>query len=215
VRIYGCCIVVCRDGAGCPELLTRAPGLLTDITSPFPHATQPSLAQLLFGFNCNILSSDQFTDETTQTPRFFQRIEFDFSGISVGPGNLAVLERAIDDLASRYAMKYQIGAGGGYPLCAAAVAAAAAAETGGGGDARFRGWFCGRAAFVSSSPSTRAPNTLNPRPQPTPSTETLTPTNSVQDQAQAHGHPGVKAGPLPVGPAHPPPLWGATVRHTR
>lgn len=31
-----------------------------------------SLAQLLFGFNCNILQSDQFSDESLQPSRFFQ-----------------------------------------------------------------------------------------------------------------------------------------------
>jgi formyltetrahydrofolate hydrolase len=31
-----------------------------------------SLAQLLFGFNCNIVQSDQFSDESLRPSRFFQ-----------------------------------------------------------------------------------------------------------------------------------------------
>jgi formyltetrahydrofolate deformylase len=67
-----------------------------------------ALAQLLFGFNCNILQSDQFTDETLDQARFFQRIQFDFSDISVGRGNLSVLESAVDELARRYEMDWQV-----------------------------------------------------------------------------------------------------------
>ncbi|KAI8470892.1 MAG: formyl transferase [Monoraphidium minutum] len=78
------------------------------VQCPDAKGVVASVAQLLFGFNCNILQSDQFTDETTPVPRFFQRTEFDFSGISVGPANLSVLEKAIDDLAARYDMQYQI-----------------------------------------------------------------------------------------------------------
>lgn len=78
------------------------------VQCPDAKGVVASLAQLLFGFNCNILQSDQFTDETTDVPRFFQRIEFDFSAVSVGPANLPVLERAVADLAARYEMTYQI-----------------------------------------------------------------------------------------------------------
>lgn len=67
-----------------------------------------SLAQLLFGFNCNILQSDQFTDESVQPARFFQRIDFDFADISVGTGNLNVLEKGIADCAARYDMEWQV-----------------------------------------------------------------------------------------------------------
>jgi formyltetrahydrofolate hydrolase len=31
-----------------------------------------SLAQLLFGFGCNIIQSDQFSDDTLSPSRFFQ-----------------------------------------------------------------------------------------------------------------------------------------------
>lgn len=40
---------------------------------------------------------------------FFQRITFDFSEIVIGPGNTAVLERAIAELANRFNMKWKVG----------------------------------------------------------------------------------------------------------
>lgn len=50
-----------------------------------------------------------------------QRIHFDYKDISVGPGNLPVLERAVDELARRYSMEWQVGV----PLlCGAADGAA-------------------------------------------------------------------------------------------
>ncbi len=73
--------------------------------SPFP--------QLLYGFGCNIVSSDQFSDPSCSM--FFQRITFDFSDIVIGPGNTSVLERAIGELASRFTMKWQVGSEGGGP----------------------------------------------------------------------------------------------------
>jgi formyltetrahydrofolate deformylase len=64
------------------------------------------IAQLLYGFNCNILESDQFTDE--QSGMYFQRIFFDFCDMSVGPGNTSVLERAVNELAARYDMQWKV-----------------------------------------------------------------------------------------------------------
>lgn len=58
-----------------------------------------STAQLLYGFGCNIIESDQFTD--TSVDQFFQRITFDYSSLHVGLGNRPILERAIQELASR------------------------------------------------------------------------------------------------------------------
>lgn len=40
-----------------------------------------------------------------------QRIHFDYKDISVGPGNLPVLERAVAELAQRYSMEWQVCAG--------------------------------------------------------------------------------------------------------
>ncbi|EFJ44867.1 hypothetical protein VOLCADRAFT_106243 [Volvox carteri f. nagariensis] len=65
-----------------------------------------AVSQLLYGFGCNIVASDQFSDPSSSM--FFQRITFDFSDIVIGPGNTSVLERAIAELALRYTMKWQI-----------------------------------------------------------------------------------------------------------
>lgn len=78
------------------------------VQCPDAKGVVAALAQLLFGFNCNILQSDQFSDETLQPSRFFQRIHFDFNDISVGQGNLSVLERAVDELAKRYEMDWRV-----------------------------------------------------------------------------------------------------------
>lgn len=40
--------------------------------------------------------------------RFFQRIQFDYSDISVGTGNTGVLEKAVQDCADRYCMEWQM-----------------------------------------------------------------------------------------------------------
>lgn len=90
------------------------------VQCPDAKGVVAALAQLLFGFNCNILQSDQFSDETLKPSRFFQRIHFDFSDISVGTGNLAVLERAVDELAKRYEMDWKVsgsGTAGNHILC--------------------------------------------------------------------------------------------------
>lgn len=78
------------------------------VQCPDAKGVVAALAQLLFGFNCNILQSDQFSDESLAQPRFFQRIHFDFSDISVGTGNLAVLETAVAELAKRYQMDWKV-----------------------------------------------------------------------------------------------------------
>jgi formyltetrahydrofolate deformylase len=78
------------------------------VQCPDAKGVVASLAQLLFGFNCNILQSDQFTDEYVAGSRFFQRIVFDFSEITVGAGNLPILEKAVSDLAARYDMQWQV-----------------------------------------------------------------------------------------------------------
>jgi formyltetrahydrofolate deformylase len=81
------------------------------------------MAQTVFGYGCNILSSDQYTgargsklvediprsethapcpDLTTGT--YFQRIHLDFSELSVGVENVAVLEGALRSTAARFNM---------------------------------------------------------------------------------------------------------------
>lgn len=66
------------------------------------------VSQLLSGYGCNIVSSDQFTDTVAAPPLYFQRVEFDYSALSVAPANIAVLERSIGELAARYEMKTRL-----------------------------------------------------------------------------------------------------------
>jgi formyltetrahydrofolate deformylase len=65
-----------------------------------------SLAQLLFGFGCNIVESDQFTD--VDATMFFQRIRFDYSALVIGVENIVILEKAVRDLAKRYDMDWKV-----------------------------------------------------------------------------------------------------------
>lgn len=91
-----------------------------------------ALATLLAGYNCNVLASDQFTDvdsyredgnagngangngsDSNSAPRFFQRIHFDFTDLSVGLSNLDVLEKAISGVAERYDMQFRLAVNSG------------------------------------------------------------------------------------------------------
>lgn len=65
-----------------------------------------ALAQLLAGLNCNILSSDQYTERESNT--FFQRVNLDYSDLTVGTGNVLVLENSVSELANKYGMEWQI-----------------------------------------------------------------------------------------------------------
>lgn len=76
------------------------------IQCPDQKGVVAALAQLLYGFGCNILESDQYTDQTTGT--YFQRIRFDYSECLVGPTNTQVLEHAVAELAKRYEMDWRI-----------------------------------------------------------------------------------------------------------
>lgn len=53
-----------------------------------------------------IISSDQFSD--LDEGQFYQRIQFDYSDLIVGPGNKAVLERGIAEVATKYNMEWSI-----------------------------------------------------------------------------------------------------------
>eukprot|EP00887_Chlorella_sp_A99_P003746 scaffold7.g3746.t1 len=57
-------------------------------------------------FGCNITASDQFSD--LEQGMFYQRVQFDYSDMLVGPGNAAVLERGIAEVARRYDMDWQV-----------------------------------------------------------------------------------------------------------
>ncbi len=64
------------------------------------------MAQLLFGYGCNIISSDQHSDAAIGF--YFQRIHFDFSGMIVGPENVNVLENAMRHTAAHFNMTWSI-----------------------------------------------------------------------------------------------------------
>ncbi|KAL4444146.1 hypothetical protein ABPG75_011883 [Micractinium tetrahymenae] len=87
------------------DVSTAMTGVLL-IKCPDSKGVVASVAQLLFGFGCNILSSDQFSD--TQADMFFQRVVFDCSDMLVGPGNTAVLERGIAEVARKYNMDWRV-----------------------------------------------------------------------------------------------------------
>ncbi|PSC76946.1 Formyltetrahydrofolate deformylase [Micractinium conductrix] len=76
------------------------------IKCPDSKGVVASVAQLLFGFGCNIISSDQFSDIAADM--FFQRVVFDYSDMLVGPGNTAVLERGITEVARKYSMDWRV-----------------------------------------------------------------------------------------------------------
>lgn len=65
-----------------------------------------AVAQLLAGLNCNILSSDQYSERDSNT--FFQRVNLDYSDLTVGTGNVVVLENSVSELARKYEMDWQI-----------------------------------------------------------------------------------------------------------
>jgi formyltetrahydrofolate deformylase len=65
-----------------------------------------ALSQLFYGMNCNLLTSDQFT--ALDEGQFYQRITLDYGDMLVGPGNTAVLEKGIDEVARRFGMAWQI-----------------------------------------------------------------------------------------------------------
>lgn len=76
------------------------------ISCPDKKGVVASLGQLLYGYGCNILTSEQYTDVSCD--RYFQRIVFDYSAVHVGAANMAVVEGALADLAARDAMEWTL-----------------------------------------------------------------------------------------------------------
>lgn len=67
-----------------------------------------SLGQLLLNSNCNVLQSDQFTDDTLSPAQMFQRIEFDYSGAYGNPGGVSGLEASLAAFARRFNMDWKV-----------------------------------------------------------------------------------------------------------
>jgi formyltetrahydrofolate deformylase len=76
------------------------------VSCPDQKGVVAALAQLLFGYGCNILSSDQHSDSAAN--RYFQRIHVDYSDLIVGAENVNVLENAMKHTASRFDMTWSI-----------------------------------------------------------------------------------------------------------
>jgi formyltetrahydrofolate deformylase len=76
------------------------------VRCPDAKGVVASLSQLLYGMNCNVVTSDQFSD--LDEGHFYQRITLDYSDLLVGPGNTAVLEHGIREVAQRFNMDWKI-----------------------------------------------------------------------------------------------------------
>jgi len=73
------------------------------VSCPDRRGIVAALAQVLYGHGANILDSDQHTDPVAA--QFFQRIRFDLSELLTDRGTL---ERAIAEVAERFAMNYRL-----------------------------------------------------------------------------------------------------------
>jgi formyltetrahydrofolate deformylase len=73
------------------------------VTCPDRRGIVAALAQVLHGHGANILDSDQHTDPVAQ--KFFQRIRFDAAELVT---DRLTLERALEEVAQRFGMTWQI-----------------------------------------------------------------------------------------------------------
>ena len=91
-------------GAAEPDPPRKLATLL--ISCPDKKGVVASLGQLLYGYGCNILTSEQFSDMDCH--RYFQRLVFDYTEVHVGAANMGVVESALADLAARDAMEWTL-----------------------------------------------------------------------------------------------------------
>ena len=73
------------------------------VSCPDRRGIVAALAQVLYGHGANIFDSDQHTD--TVAGQFFQRLHFDLTDLQTDRGTL---ERAIAEVAERFAMRYEL-----------------------------------------------------------------------------------------------------------
>jgi formyltetrahydrofolate deformylase len=73
------------------------------VSCPDRRGIVAALAQVLYGHGANILDSDQHTD--SEAGLFFQRLRFDLAELMT---DRVALERAIQELAERFAMRYRL-----------------------------------------------------------------------------------------------------------
>lgn len=76
------------------------------VSCPDRRGLVAALAQLLYGHGINILDSDQHTDAGVE--QFFQRIHVDLSELH---GDRVTLEKAVGEVAARFAMRWRIAYG--------------------------------------------------------------------------------------------------------
>ena len=76
------------------------------VSCPDQKGVVAALAQLLYGYGVNILTSDQFSD--IPEGMYFQRLTFDYTDLIVGPENVNVLENAMQNTAARFNMTWSI-----------------------------------------------------------------------------------------------------------
>src|SRR3954451_9617440 len=73
------------------------------VACPDRRGIVAALAQVLYGHGANIFDSDQHTDPLAA--QFFQRLHFDLTDLQTDRGTL---ERAILEVAERFAMRYEL-----------------------------------------------------------------------------------------------------------
>ncbi len=73
------------------------------VSCPDRRGIVAALAQVLYGHGANIFDSDQHTD--VLAAQFFQRLHFDLTDLQTDRGTL---ERAIAEVAERFAMRYEL-----------------------------------------------------------------------------------------------------------
>jgi formyltetrahydrofolate deformylase len=73
------------------------------VSCPDRRGIVAALAQVLYGHGANIFDSDQHTDPVAA--QFFQRVHFDLSELQTDRGTL---ERAILEVAERFAMRFEL-----------------------------------------------------------------------------------------------------------
>ena len=80
-----------------PELATLL------VSCPDRRGIVAALAQVLYGYGANILDSNQHSDPVAG--QFFQRLRFDMSELQ---SDRATMERAIQEVATRFAMRHRL-----------------------------------------------------------------------------------------------------------
>ncbi|CAM9704902.1 unnamed protein product [Scytosiphon promiscuus] len=79
---------------------------IINIKCPDQTGVVAAVAHLLHGYGINIVETDQFTDPSSAV--YFQRLKVDYTLMTIGSANTAVMEQALEELAKRYKMEWSI-----------------------------------------------------------------------------------------------------------